>query len=218
MRPILYADDTNLFFESNDLNRDISIIKDELYAVENWCVRNKLTLNTDKTFYIIIKNYQSNISLKPNSLTLFNKPIAEADNIKFLGVHIDKNFSWRAHIENLCAQIRPTMGALYKCSKFLPTKILIMIYNGLINSKINYCIEVWGNASHIYLNSLLILQKKILRIIFKKPPLAHTELLFKSSSILTISNVFKFHMPSLNPCLHFVLSFTVNHSNIILLF
>ena len=194
MRPILYADDTNLFFESNDLNRDISIIKDELHAVENWCVRNKLTLNTDKTFYIIIKNYQSNISLKPNSLTLFNKPIAEADNIKFLGVHIDKNFSWRTHIENLCAQIRPTMGALYKCSKFLPTKILIMIYNGLIYSKINYCIEVWGNASHIYLNSLLILQKKIVRIIFKKPPLAHTEFLFKSSSILTISNLYKFRV------------------------
>jgi len=191
-QPILYADDTNLFYESDNLDRDVHEINKELNSIEKWCVKNKLTLNTDKTYYIVLKNYQSSQTLTPNTLTIFNKPISEAESIKFLGVYIDKTLSWKSHIDNLCERIRPMVGALYRCSKFLPKKVLILIYNALVNSKLNYCIEAWGKTSDSNLNKLIVYQKKIIRIIFKKRPLSHTLELFKKSAILSIEKLYKF--------------------------
>jgi len=52
--PILYADDTNLFFRSKNLNSHINTINDELELIKNWCNLNKLTLNLEnKTNYLV---------------------------------------------------------------------------------------------------------------------------------------------------------------------
>ena len=43
--PYLYADDTNLFIESKDLNDIILKINLDLLALYDWCLSNKLTVN-----------------------------------------------------------------------------------------------------------------------------------------------------------------------------
>ena len=50
----------------------------------------------------------------------------------------------------------------------MPQKILILLYNSLINNKLVYCLEAWGSAPNTYLNKILTIQKRLLRIFFKK--------------------------------------------------
>lgn len=100
-----------------------------------------------KTQYIIIKNRQNNYVLPQNLLFLDNTAIEETDNVKFLGVLIDRHLSFKQHTENLQERIHPYIGLLYRCSQFLPKQILTLIYNSYINSKINYCIEAYGTAN-----------------------------------------------------------------------
>ena len=57
--PILFADDTNLFIKSRNLNELVIDINYNLESVLQWCNRNRLTLNVDKT----------NINLWPNFAT-----------------------------------------------------------------------------------------------------------------------------------------------------
>ena len=59
--------------------------------------------------------------------------------------------------------------------------ILILIYNSFVNSKLSYCIEIWSNAPAVYLNKLFLMQKKIIRIINKKPFDYSTSELFKKN-------------------------------------
>jgi len=75
---------------------------------------------------------------------------------------------------------------LFKCSTFLPRKVLIVIYNSFINSKINYCLESWGSAAKSYINQIHLLQKRFIRIIDEKSPLTHTKPLFLHSLILPV--------------------------------
>ena len=90
---------------------------------------------------------------------MFNTELTQLDSITFLGITTDSHLSWQRHTHKLCQQLGPLVGLLYKCSQYLPRKILIQICNLFINSKISYCIESWGNAPKTHTHPIYLLQK-----------------------------------------------------------
>ena len=79
---------TNLSIESRNLNLQIDEINSHLDNVLSWCNQNKLSLNDDKTKYVLIKNYQNPFNLNSNIILNFKK-FEKVDSIKFLGVTIN---------------------------------------------------------------------------------------------------------------------------------
>ena len=57
----MFADDTNLFFTGKSVYRIENIMNSELTAINEWFKANLLSLNLDKTSYIIFgeKNFES---------------------------------------------------------------------------------------------------------------------------------------------------------------
>ena len=55
-----------------------------------------------------------------------------------------------------------------------------------------YGIHAWGNS--ISITKLGVLQKRVIRIINKKGYRSHTDPIFKSESILKISDLYKLHV------------------------
>ena len=53
---VLIADDTNSFDTNNDLKALIDDVNAELVKVINWLNANKLSLNIDKTHFILFRN------------------------------------------------------------------------------------------------------------------------------------------------------------------
>ena len=145
---ILYADDTNLFFDTSNLNENINNINLELTNIANWCDANKLTLNLQKTNYMLIKNYQ-NKAIISMPLKIRHIEIDRVSSMKFLGVHIDEHLKWNVHIEKLRLELRKVTGLFYNASHFLPFSCLILLYNSLINSKIIYRIQASGNTAKV---------------------------------------------------------------------
>jgi len=86
------------------------------------------------------------------------------------------------------------IGMLFKCSSFLLRKVLIVIYNSFINSKINYCLESWESAAKGYINQIHLLQKRLVRKIYEKFPLTHTKPLFLHSLILPVELQYKYEL------------------------
>ena len=82
-------------------------------------------------------------------------------------------------------------GLIFHASKSLPTSALILIYNALAHSKLVYCIEAWGNAPMTHLNKVFIIQKRIIRTIFKKPPREHSSPYFRLANILPVPLLYK---------------------------
>jgi hypothetical protein len=185
---VTYADDTTLIlaikYENKELYTPIeSKINMELQNINVWLKLNKLSLNISKTKCMIFHKPQKKI-VKP-CIEIENKQIEYVDNFSLLGIIVDKNLNWSAHMTYIGKKISKTNCILMKLRHYLTKPTLKAIYNALINSHLNYGILCWGyNSTHIQK-----LQKKSIRIICQCEYNAHTEPLFKQLYILKVSDI-----------------------------
>ena len=95
---ILFADDTNLFRSSDNLQNLCNEISTELCKLNIWFKVNKLSLNVAKTNFIVFSGRKKAENAR---ITIENNDIERVSNTKFLGVMIDEKLTWKQHISNL---------------------------------------------------------------------------------------------------------------------
>ena len=159
----LFADDTNIYYESSSLDNLERTVNSELNKLFLWLNVNRLSLNIDKTNFIVFHPYnkpkKKRITIKIN-----NKAIKEKEYIKYLGVLIDSTLSWKQHVSNISKKVSHSIGIMYKLRPFLPLNVLKNVYYSLVYSHIVYAIEVWGSTFKTEMDKILILQKKAMRL------------------------------------------------------
>ena len=142
--PLLYADDTNLFFSGEDLPQVVHLINEELQEIAFWLKVNKLSLNIKKTHFML---FTSNRKAKPDiAISIEEYPIDEVSYTKFLGVCIDNRLNWKKHISVISDKVSRVIGIVVRTRKFLNTGTLKTLYNSFIYPYYTYCNHVWGNA------------------------------------------------------------------------
>jgi hypothetical protein len=186
--PILFADDTNVFLKGRSLQEIISIFNNELNKLVNWLNANKLSLNITKTHYIIFRSKRQCV-VTNNKLSINGSIIENVEHTKFLGVTIDSTLSWDRHISNVKGKIARGLGVISKARKSLNSQSLITLYFSIIYPYLIYCVEVWGNAAAVYINSLFRLQKKVLKVIKSVPIRYSSKLLFDEMKLLTVKEI-----------------------------
>ena len=83
------------------------------------------------------------------------------------------------------------MGILLNAIKVLNKKVLLQLYHSFIFPYLIYCSEVWGTASDIHLQSLIKLQKKIVRIIIFFPYNSPTKIITLTLTLTQYSTIQK---------------------------
>ena len=198
----LFADDTNIYFDSYDLKSIEKIVNEELKKLTLWLNVNRLALNVSKTNFVI---FRANKPLYHNVTLIMNKKALEQkDHVKYLGVLVDEHLRWDYHINHVAKKIGRGVGILSKLRQYLNPKMLMNVYYCLIYSHISYGIQAWGAASKESLKKLVTLQKKAIRILSNKQhfqiygetagPLPTAEPLFKKLDILTLNDIFQLNV------------------------
>ena len=177
---ILFADDTNLFFSHSNPNTLVEIVNSELQKTIQWIRANRLSLNLQKTKYILFSN---SIDSLPTDLVFDDASLEKVSHSKFLGVIIDNKLSWKAHIDNIANKISRNIGILNRLKTQLPSTALLTLYSSLTLPYLNYGLLAWGNAHQTSLDKILLLQKRAVRIICQANFLAHTNPLFFEKNI-----------------------------------
>ena len=137
-----------------------------------------MSLNIRKTHYIVF-THKKQINLN-NNILINNQIVSRVESTKFLGVIIDSALTWKDHINYIKTKIAKGIGIICKGRKYFNTSTLLTLYYSFIYPYLTYCVEVWGNTSNCYLNSLSKLQKRTIRIITSANYRAHTDPLFNS--------------------------------------
>ena len=93
----------------------------ELSHLIDWFCANKLSLNTDKTKYVLFHKAKSkkNLPLVLPNLFINDVKIKRENSLKSLGVMIDENITWKAHVELVEKKNSKSVGILFKASRFL---------------------------------------------------------------------------------------------------
>ena len=219
----LFADDTNIYYESDDINTLLLNINRELKSVKRWLDVNRLALNVQKTNYIIFHSSATTLNSLPG--VKFGKGLIQRVKfIRFLGVLLDENVSWKHHLSELSKKLARTCGILSKTRHLLPTNILICLFNSLFMSFLSYGIIVWGQTFPSFIEPIFILQKRAVRTISAQPLYSNSAVIFRDLNLLRLSDVFILKLMTfvyesvhkLSPsCFHnfFKMNFAVHHHN-----
>ena len=191
----LFADDTSLTYANDNLRTLKLTVNNELEKVSEWLNANKLTLNLKKSNYVIFCLCQKRISFFPQikilNPTLSTWVILEMkDFVKYLGMMIDSELSWKHHIDFICHKISRSVGVIAKMRHYIPRHLLLNLYHALIAPYLNYGICAWGNCPQTYLNKILVLQKRALCLIYFSKPRDHVILFFTESNCLPLQSLF----------------------------
>jgi hypothetical protein len=191
---VLFADDTNILFSHHDPKTLEDTINNELLHISNWFKLNKLSLNIKKTNYIIFKNKHSN---KPNinlNIKIDGTTLQQVETTKFLGLLIDFNLSWGPHTKHVSKIISKLNGVIRKVRPFLPQESLHTLYNTLVLPYFSYGAMIWADPNNTSLDSLFLLQKRVIRSCTNSPWLSHTDPLFASLKTLKVYDIYKLQL------------------------
>jgi hypothetical protein len=131
-----------------------------------WLLANKLTLNTEKTEYILIGSRQrlSQIITDP-TLSIGSESIKRISSTKTLGTVVDECITWKDHIDQVAKKAAKGIGILRRSKSFLDKATLKTIYGAFALPHFDYCALVCKNCSKNLQNKLQKLQNKAGRII-----------------------------------------------------
>ena len=141
----MYADDTNVFISGQNI-RELEKIKNrELVSLTEWLMANRLSLNVQKTHFIIFSPPRK----KPNykiRLHIDNDEIHSVQHTKFLGVIIDANITWKPHTKYIKSKLSKSIGIIGKARKYLNLDSLKRLYFAFVYPYFVYSIVVWGGT------------------------------------------------------------------------
>ena len=132
--------DTNLFCSDNNIRTPFATANQELSQINDWFLANKLSINVEKTKYMLLHKCtnQENIPLKLPLLQLNSNITEKEHSLKFLGVILHEHLTWKKHIQLTEKKVSKNVGVLYKTSKLINSKCLQSIYFSFKHSYINY--------------------------------------------------------------------------------
>ncbi len=163
----LYADDTYLCYQHDDLKTLNDTVNEELKKVYEWLASNRLTLNIKKSKYMIVTKKRvnfSNFSVQINGTSL-----ERCNDYKYLGVYLDKDLNWKKHIDYLSEKISKSCGILSKLRHILELDTLREVYHALVHSYVRYGIIAWGTAAKTNLKPLQTIINRAIRLMSFAP-------------------------------------------------
>ena len=184
----LYADDTVLCAQNEDIDILETEVNFELNKVWEWLCSNKLTLNIKKSKFMIISKKRKKQTIK---VKVSDTKLEQCVSYKYLGIIFDKNLNWKPHINHLCIKLARACGSLVKLRNCVSTETIREIYHALVHSYLRYGITVWGNASQASLQPLISLINRAVGIMSFAPfGLIDLEPIYKELKLLNLDQIF----------------------------
>ena len=193
-----FADDTTLLVSDSNLNNlylNANKYVNDLYV---WFCANQLSLNANKTKYILIRPKQSHCNLEGLNLMINGDLLQRVgdgcheSSTTFLGIYLDEFLTWKYHIKHVKNKISRALFAIKQVKHVLPYDILRTLYLALIHPHISYGILAWGSANASTLHPIKILQKRAIRYIHNSAYNSHTGPMFKTSKIMKIDDLYEY--------------------------
>ena len=130
----------------------------------------KLSLNLKKNKYRFFhkNSVKDNIPLKLPELKVAHWAIERTNAIKFLGILLDDNITWKNHIYSVEKKLAKNIGLLYRAKylldeSFLKTMYFSYIYSYLNHANIDYLLSLKTRGANCFNQEKLIHSRPLLR-------------------------------------------------------
>ena len=134
-----YADDTSLIISDKNIEVVSTAAQQSLNTLINWCSANFVTINSEKTKYMIFGN-----GIIDNNLYICDTSLEQVSTFKYLGLTIDSNLSFDSHINSVRSKLSQIAGASHRLGGLLPVDVAWTFYFSSAYPILTYMIVFWG--------------------------------------------------------------------------
>jgi hypothetical protein len=159
---LLFADDLKIYSNIKSVE-DCKALQADAYSVQHWCAENHMELNIQKTRIISFTRKTNSVHF---NYYFSNEIILCSDCIKDLGVMFNNKLYFR-HVDFVHSQALRTLGLIcYVTYNFSSLDCLVVLYNSLIRSKLEYASVVGNNLSLTDSNKIENIQRKFANLCY----------------------------------------------------
>ena len=185
-----FADDTTTLCADTSLAVVYQQTQDCLNIFQSWADANFLTLNIQKTNYLLFSPRTSEC-IVPYNLTIKNASLDKIHFVRYLGLLIDDKLKFDIHISNICSRLSRAAGISFAVNSNLSYEAARCLYFSFTHSIISYLLLFWGSSLSSCLNRVQILQNRIVCNLFgSKIPHTSTTDLFHRVNILKVKDLY----------------------------
>ena len=144
---ILYADDTTLSSPmcsftrgcNGNIEQISTSINSTVNKIADWLAVNKLSLNVQKTKFMIFHYRQWVITENDIPCLVINYTLIErVTEFNFLGLTVNEYMNWNSHVQKIADKISRTLGVMNRLKRYLPISAMKLIYDSLILSHLQF--------------------------------------------------------------------------------
>lgn len=162
----LFADDTLIYIAGSNLTSLLEILNKELDSVSEWLYNNGLKINVSKTKGMVLGNTMG-FPMDRLKLYVSGEIIEVVNDMKYLGVVIDRKLNFRKHADYIAKKIGKKLGILRRVNKFISRRAALTIYNTIVLPHFTYCATILFICCNEDLNRLQKLQNIGMRVLLK---------------------------------------------------
>ena len=112
--------------------------------------------------------------------------VKKVKSCRYLGLIIDDELKWSEHIDTIYSCLLKYVGIFYKLRNKVPAGVMKNVYYAFVHSHILYGIELYANTFSTYIDRLIKLNNKILRILLNQSRFCSVNELYTSFNTLSI--------------------------------
>lgn len=184
----LYADDACLLYKSAEISDLQASMISDVKIVSDWLKLNLLSINAEKSNYIIFEK-RSIVDVDDDfQLTIDNQNICRTYVVKYLGLVIDSKLTWENHIQKVRAKLSSASFLIRRIKSFIKINVLWKIYYAYFHSQLMYLSAIWSSASQQRLQCIKVLQNRTLKNIKSLHYLTPTRSLY-SDGVLPFQSI-----------------------------
>ena len=140
LKTTLFADDSTLYITGENITNMIHTTNNDLETLYTWCLSNRLTISSDKPFYMIFTN---NTYDDVPPLIYHDDNIRKNNKHTLLGITYDDNMTFKTHISNLILKLSRIVSLIYRVKDWMPTYIHKALYDAHVLPHIQYCTPIY---------------------------------------------------------------------------
>ena len=112
-----------------------SNVNSEIKKVEKWLWNNKLTLNLSKATFMIGSPMNKKLGWPTDfEVKFYGYSLTKSQQTKYLGIFVNENLKWDAHIKYICNKLFYISGIFYKMRRLIIQDALVILHYGLAQS------------------------------------------------------------------------------------
>lgn len=180
-----YADDTAIMSVHDDPTTASENLQSHLDDLQKWFNMWRVKVNQSKSSHVTF-------SLRKQTcppVSLYNENIPQAEDAKYLGIHLDRRLTWQKHIWSKRKQLDIRLRNMYWLtggkSQLSPTS-KILIYKTILKPIWTYGIQLWGTASNSNVEILERFQNKTFRTMLRIPHYISNKIIQMDLNIPTV--------------------------------